>query len=140
MNTLNRREAVKLIDRTFKRLDIACQDSKDWPQFLKLIREEERQHRNGCNYTGVPNALPMGRAVELFAIKGVFERFVPGHSKERIYTPKAEDYFWTKHSIFAACSIAKLNRPEILKEFTRSDMRAYLDQVDYVPLNDPQQS
>ena len=73
--------------------------------------------------------------MKLFAVSTVFERFVPQHEGESIFTPEAKDYFAVRASVFAACAIASEQAEWILKSFPLQEMVNFLARCDYPELN-----
>lgn len=131
---MKKSEAIKAIENAFSRLSMCCQGDSNWERYLDLIDQEEKGHRK-FKPNGVQCGLTFGQSRKLFAVKEVFERFVPAHSGESIFTPSASDYFSIKPSAFAACAIAKDCELEILKEFTEPEMVHWLASIDYAELN-----
>lgn len=132
-------EALKAIDKAFVKLERACESTHDWDKYIRLIQEEETGHRRFCP-DGIRCGLTRAQSVRLFAVKEIFERFVPAHPGERIFTPEAKDYFHIRGSVFGACGLADVRGTEILKAFTRIEMSEWLLDIDYAELNkDPRQ-
>ena len=131
---MKKTEQIKLIDKTFYRLARCCESTHDWDKYMRLHQEEETGHRR-FKPDRVQCGLTRAQSVRLFAVKEVFERFVPAHSSELIFTPQAKDFFSIRGSVFAACAIVDLKGDEILKEFTHTEMSQWLASVDYCELN-----
>lgn len=139
MNAIDHRNARKRIAKTFLALNRVCDQHKDFPKYLALIRQEEKGHRRFCP-DGVQCGLTISEAVKLFSVSSIFERFVSQHEGESIFTPEAKDYFAVRQSIFAACAIAHDCADEILREFAKPEMVNFLARCDYAELNkDPRQ-
>src|SRR5215475_12732973 len=134
MNTLTHSKAIKLINETFWKLERACEHRHEWDQYLLLIDRAERNHRK-LKPDFVKCGLTVPQAVKHFAVKQVFERIVPAHPGETKFIPKSEDFFAVRADIFAACAIIEMGHDKITKAFSESDMREYLDSIDYVELN-----
>jgi hypothetical protein len=131
---VKRSEQIKAIDKAFNRLFMCCEHTHDWNRYLDLIDQEEKGHRR-FKPAGINCGLAFGQSRKLFAVKEVFERFVPAHTGEKVYTPEAKDYFRIRGSVFAACAIGDSCATEILKEFSEPEMVEWLASVDYVELN-----
>ncbi|MES2367037.1 MAG: hypothetical protein V4563_14270 [Pseudomonadota bacterium] len=101
---------------------------------MDLHREEERGHRKFCP-DGTKCGLTVAQSCRLFAVKQIFERFVPAHSGESIFTPHARDYFHIRGSVFASVAMADEQAKRILAEFNESEMVEWLAKVDYAELN-----
>jgi hypothetical protein len=134
MTTIDHKNTVKRIERTFLALSIACAANKNWGKFLDIIRTEEKNHRRFCP-SGLRCGLTLGQAVKLFACTSIFERFIPQRGGERMFTPEAKDFFAVRVSIFAACAIAWEQAGCILGDFTKPEMNDFLARVDYAELN-----
>ena len=133
------RPEIKLIDKAFYRLERCCESTHNWDKYLAIHEKEECGHRRFCP-DGVKCGLTKAQSVRLFAVKQIFERFVPGHSGESIFTPQARDFFSIKQSVFAACALGADKAKEICAEFTEAEMVEWLAKVDYAELNkDPRQ-
>ncbi len=101
--------------------------------------EEEKGHRRFCP-DHIRCGLSKAQSIRLFAVKEVFERFVPAHSCEEIFTPEAKDIYSIRNSIFGACAIVDTCRAKIRNEFTDHEMLNFLADVDYAELNkDPRE-
>ncbi len=136
---MNKTEAIKAINAAFSRLEGACYHTHTWDKYVAQHEEEERGHRKFKPDDRVCG-LTKAQSVRLFAVKTVFERFVPAHHGERIWTPEAKDWFHVKPSVFGACSLAHECEKEIIAEFSEPEMVEWLANVDYVRLNrDPRQ-
>ncbi len=133
---MTKTEQLKLIDKAYSRLSGCCEHTHDWDRYLALIEEEEKGHR--CFVpAGLKCGLTKAQSVHLFAVKEVFERFVVAHpDNEHIFTPAAKDFFHIRHSVFGAVAIAELCHQAIYKEFKASEMREWLDAIDYAKLNE----
>lgn len=131
---LTKTEQLKAIDRAFGRLCGCCEHTEKWDRYLALIEQEEKGHRL-FKPDGLSCGLTKAQSVRLFAVKEVFERFVVAHAGEKPWTPEAKDFFSVKHSVFGAVAIADLCKAEIVKAFKASEMREWLDSVDYCELN-----
>ena len=137
---MNKREALRRIADAFSRLGAACDHTHTWDRYVAIHRDEERDHRKHWKPDSVQCGLTRSQSIHLFCVKSVFERFVPGHSGESIFTPEAKDFFHVKLSVFGACSLAHECRLEIAREFSPTEMSQWLASVDYVALNrDPRQ-
>jgi hypothetical protein len=102
---------------------------------VALVEDEEKGHRK-FKPAGLDCGLTKAQSVRLFAVKEVFERFVPAHPEnESVWTPTAKDFFSVRLSVFGACAIADRCHSEIRNKFTLDEMRHWLDTVDYVELN-----
>lgn len=134
MTTKEHRAAVNLIDKTFSRLAGSCESTNNWDKYLAIHQQEERDHRRFCP-DGVRPGLTAAQSVRLFAVKEIFERWIPNNGTEQVWTPTAADYFSIKKSVFAACSIARDRAEEIQAEFTLDEMRHWLETIDYYALN-----
>lgn len=133
-------EAVKRIEKAFWRLAKCCESSRDWDRYLAIIEREEKEHRCFCPW-GVENGLTKAQAVKLFAVQGIFERWVPGEGAEKPFTPAAGDFFTIRASCFAACAVAQGKVAEIPAEFPIPEMADWLRVIDYAELNkDPRQA
>lgn len=136
---MNKTEAIKLVDSTFFRLERCCESTHNWDRYLALIEQEEKGHRRFCP-EGVRCGLTKAQSVRLFAVKEVFDRWVPNDSGS-IFTPEAKDYFSIRGSVFAACAIQHERQAEIRNEFTDLEMVTFLRDVDYAEMNkDPRQA
>lgn len=127
-------EALKKIDAAYWRLERCCESTTEWDRYIQLIQEGERGHRR-FKPEGLQCGLTVAQAVRLFAVKQVFERFVPAHSAERIFTPEAKDFFSIRADVFAACAIADLCRAKIRNEFADHEMLEWLASINYAELN-----
>jgi hypothetical protein len=130
----DRNSQIRLIDSTFNRLSYCCDSTRHWEDYIELHQAEENGHRK-FKPDHVQCGLTKGQAVRYFAVKTVFERMVPAHAGESIFTPEAKDYFSIRRSVFAAAAIADLCRVEIEKEFSPEAMSQFLASVDYCELN-----
>lgn len=128
---------LKAIDKAYWRVARCCEHNHDWDRYIALVETEEKGHRRFCP-DGLKCGLTKAQAVRLFAVKELFERFVPAHKSdgEHIYTPTAADFFTVRHSVFGACSLAESCKAELLKEFSEPEMVNWLALVDYVKLNE----
>lgn len=137
---MKKTEAIKLIDKTFWRLAGCCESTRHWEQYVALNIEEEKGHRRFCP-DHIQCGLTRAQSVRLFAVKEIFERYVPAHPGEKIFTPEAKDFFSIRHSVFAAAALADICGVRILKEFSEPEMAQWLADVDYCELNkDPRQA
>lgn len=130
---LTKTEAIKAIERAFFKLERACESTRHWDQYLALIEREERQHRKLAP-EGYKSGLTFKQTVHLFAVKTIFDRFIPNDSG-RIYMPEPHDYFSTKGSVFGACVLAHDMSTRIQDQFTPEVMRSWLASVDYTTLS-----
>lgn len=130
---MKKSEAIKAIDKAFYRLSRCCESLREWEQYVDMLREDERRHRRFCPNGTVPG-LPLGKAVELFAVKNIFGRFVSEPEHEKIFTPEAKDFFTIRRDIFAACAIADMKGERILQEFPCPEMLYWLTTIDYSEL------
>jgi hypothetical protein len=130
---MTKTEALKAIDKAFYRLERCCESSHDWDRYLALIEQEEKGHRKFCP-DGIDCGLTKAQSVRLFAVKEVFDRFIPNESSNT-FTPEAKDYFSIKGSVFGACAIVELKRAAIRNEFTDCEMIDWLHGIDYAKLN-----
>lgn len=130
---MNKSKALKAIDQAYYRLAACCEHTNEWDRYLALIDQEEKQHRK-FKPAGLSCGLTFGQARRLFAVKEVFDRFIPNESGT-IWTPTAKDYFYVKGSVFGACVIADKCEEQILKEFKKPEMLDWLKSVDYCELN-----
>jgi hypothetical protein len=122
----------------FSRLEGACEHTHDWNRYVAIHEEEEKGHRK-FKPDFVNAGLTKGQSVKLFAVKQIFDTFIPNEGGT-IFKPTAEDYLYVRRSCFAAWSIRSHCLAEIEKEFTKEEMIHFLDNVDYVELNkDPRQ-
>lgn len=126
--------ALAKINEAYWRLERCCESTHEWDRYVQLVFEAERGHRR-FKPDGLRCGLTVGQAVRLFVVKQVFERFVPAHSSENIYTPEAKDFFSVRADVFAACAIADLCRAKIRNEFTDHEMLEWLAGIDYAELN-----
>ncbi len=135
MVKLSKSVQLKSIDKTYYRLARCCEHTHDWDRYIALVEQEEKGHRR-FKPAAIDCGLTKAQAVRLFAVKEMFERFVPAHpDNEKIFTPTAKDYFSIRGSVFGACALADSCEPEILKEFLKPEMVDWLASVDYVELN-----
>lgn len=131
---MTKQEQLKLIDQAFSRLDRVCESSRHWDQYLALIKQEENDQRRFVPH-GLKPGLTRRQSIELFAVKTVFDRFVPKESG-KVFTPEAKDFFWVRKSIFAACAIVDIFPDRIREKFTLDEMAHFLASVDYVKLSE----
>lgn len=126
--------ALAKIDKAYYRLERCCESTTEWDRYVQLVRQAERDHRR-FKPAGLQCGLTVSQAVRLFVVKQVFERFVPAHSSEKIFTPEAKDFFHVRADVFAACAIVDLCRVKIRNEFTDHEMLTWLAEIDYAELN-----
>ncbi len=131
---MTKTQALAAIDKAYQRLAGCCEHTHNWERYIAQHAEEESQHRR-FKPGGLVCGLTRAQSVRLFAVKHVFERFVPGQQGEASWTPEAKDWFHIKPSVFGACSIAHECQERILAEFRKPEMVSWLAQIDYVELN-----
>jgi hypothetical protein len=154
---VDRKQQLNMLDATFWRLARCCESAHEWDKYVALNEQEEKAHRR-FKPDHVECGLTKAQAVRYFAVKEVFERFgMPNvcrcgwqgansicpecgkvASQQKVFTPTAEEVFRIRHSVFAACTIAKLCADKIWAEFDRLEMIEWLATVDYVELNKDQ--
>lgn len=136
MSETTKTAQLKAVDKAYWRVAKCCEHTHDWDRYLALVEEEEKGHRRFCP-DGLKCGLTKAQAVRLFAVKELFERFVPAHKSDggHIFTPTAADFFHVRHSVFGACDLANSCELQILKEFQKPEMVHWLATVDYVKLN-----
>ncbi len=127
-------EALNKIQQAYWKLERCGEHTHEWDRYVQMVTQAERDHRR-FKPEHIRCGLTLSHAVRLFVVKQVFERFVPAHESEKIFTPQATDFFRVRADIFAACAIAELCKEQILKAFSESEMREWLDVIDYAALN-----
>lgn len=130
---MKKTEAIKAIDKAYYRLAGCCEHTHDWDRYVGIIEQEEKGHRRFCP-NGLRCGLTKAQSIRLFAVKEVFDRFIPNESG-KVFTPTAADFFRIRGSVFGACAIAESCKAEIEKEFTDREMVLWLQSIDYAELN-----
>ena len=132
---MNKSEAIKYIESTFDRLAARCDSDRHWGQYVELHEQSQREHRKSFCPPHCRPGLTDRQSVKLFAVKKVFDTFIPRESG-KCFKPTAEDYFTVAKTCFGAWGIHGLCKSEILKEFTLEEMALWLRSIDYVKLNE----
>lgn len=111
MDSASRKAILTEIDAMSFKLTQVCESTRDWDAFIKIVENEERQHRKG--YSPSQFKINIKHSVRLHATKRIL-----GYAFGLEKTPDPASFFWLRASLYGAYALATDKRDEILAAFT----------------------